>query len=286
MRRIYWYLGAGTIAICVVLIAAVIVNNYKPNLGISMASAGVQNLKRKDVHIIFNTIPKSASLYVSKVLAVSLHSERIHISPGHFPHDHLLYSEMERFYQLKNAIAKPHIDASPFNQQMLKKFTDRIVVQFRDPREVLLSWIHYIQRIHDEGKTKYLYHFSPTPAEEYYSWSIDKQVDWNIEHFLPGAIVWMQEWLQFKEQEDLKPNGFKVLLTTYDDFKKDEKAFFMKILSFYDIPEEQFNFIHLRLDMDVHFRKGDQNEWRHVYTQEQIRRINKISQPILVRFNW
>lgn len=287
MRRYYWYTIIGVLLISAAIFAAAFIKNYTPGLNVAMAHIDKKSdINYEDVHIIFNTIPKSASVYISRVLAHGLNSDLLKIAPGYFPHDHLLYGELENFYKQKYAVTKAHLDSSNFNMQMLKKFTDRIVVQFRDPREVLLSWIHYVQRIHDEGKIEYLYHFSPTPPEEYYTWPISRQVDWNIEYFLPSAVTWMQDWLNFKEHEDQKPNGFKVLITTYDQFKENERNFYAKILDFYNIPREQFTFIHMRLDMDVHFRSGDQNEWRTVYTPAQLSKINKISRSLLEKFNW
>lgn len=287
MRKYYWYATIGVVLIAGAIYLAAFVESYTPGLNVAIVQdVQKSSIKYEDVHIIFNTVPKSASVYISTVLSHGLNSDFVKIAPGYFPHDHLLYGQLDNFYKQKNAVTKAHLDASSFNIQMLRKFTDRIVVQLRDPREVLLSWIHYVQRIHDEGKIEYLYHFSPTPPEEHYTWPVSKQVDWNIEYFLPSTVTWMQDWLNFKEHEDLNPNGFKVLVTTYDEFKQNERKFYTRILDFYNIPREQFEFMRLRLDMDVHFRRGDQNEWRTVYTPEQLAKINLVSRSLLEKFNW
>lgn len=241
-------------------------------------------------NIIFTTIPKSASVYIAKTLAQSLNYEQTDISLGYFPHDNITFNGREKSLQLffgqKAQLTKNHMDASIFNTQLLEAKTDKIVVHFRDPRAVLLSWVHYLNRIHEE-RPFYLFYLAPTPPEVYYTWSLEQQIDWNIENFLPLVVNWMNGWLDYKIEKDKLDSKFKVLLTTYDEFMQDEVAFYHKILDFYGIPKQYFSFAPPSKNMEVHYRKGDPDEWRRVFTTAQQERINKmIPQKLFAYFNW
>jgi hypothetical protein len=278
----------GLVILIVIIVVMVAIHFYTAPKQIQVVK--LDNLittPRAKVNIILATIPKSASRYIYTMLEYGLGCERMTTSPGYFPIDNLSYTELDNFYAQQCSITKNHFNASVFNIQLLKKYTNQIVLQLRDPREVLLSWAHYIQRIHDEDKIEYLYHVAPTPPPEYYQWQLTQQIDWNIDNFLPHAVAWMEEWIKFKDEEDKKLNGFKVLLTTYDEFKLNELAFYLDILKFYNIPSSQFSLVPQPLDMNMHFRKGDQNEWRQVFTPEQkIRIANIVPSSLLKRFNW
>lgn len=243
--------------------------------------------KLQPVHIILNTIPKSASLYITTTLQTGLNATFYHVANGYFPHDYLSYAEMERFYNAQAAIAKTHLDASLKNQQLLRKFTNRVLVHFRDPREVLLSWTHYLQHLHNAKKLKYLYYVMPKPPDAYFQWPLATQIDWNIEHYLPEIVSWMQGWVNFYDQNMLTQDDFRILITTYDDFRKDERGFYRMILDFYGIPEKQFKYTKIKQDMDLHFRRADQSEWETVFSDEQKQRISRmIPKDLLIRFKW
>lgn len=261
---------------------------FMPNVNVKIAKAdSTINGEQIPIHIIFNSIPKSASVYITKTLERSLRCGQVKVSNGYFPHDNLSYVALEKFNSIPCVIAKTHIDASIQNQQLFKKFTKNVFVQFRDPREVLLSWIHYIQRIYDENKIQYLYYFAPTPPQKYYSWDLNHQIDWNIENFLPEVVQWMQGWIRFKENEDKDKNGLNVLIATYDDFVKDPKGYYSNLLNLFEIPENKFDHILLPLDMSVHYRTGDQSEWERVFSISQKRKIAKIvPDALLQKFNW
>src|SRR6266567_2869172 len=58
----------------------------------------------------------------------------------------------------------------------------------------------------------------------------------SIERFFVGSVKWLQEWLHYQ-----KSGGpIAVLVTTHDDLVADERAFFDRILNFFDIPDSRF----------------------------------------------
>lgn len=241
----------------------------------------------KGNNIIFNTIPKSGSVYIATTLKDSLGYTNTALSASYFPRDVINFSKADSFFKNKSMISQDHFDSSKVNIQWLTKYTDRMVIHLRDPRQVLLSWVHNMNWIKKNGWDDLLYMVTPTPPSEYYKWKLSKQIDWNIENFLPEVVAWMNAWLEFKEQEDAKDNGFKILLTTYDDFLSDDIGFYNKVLDFYEIPREQFVYKPAEKTETTHFRKGDVNEWRKVLTQAQKDRVNEIVPlALLQKFGW
>lgn len=236
-------------------------------------------------NIIINAVPKSASAYIVKTLEQSLQYTHFQISSEYIPHDQLIYFRLEEFYSNGSLSSKQHFDASPLNLRVLKRFTNKMVLNLRDPREILLSWVHHLNELKAEGID--IYYIDPLPPPGYYKLSLKDQIDWNIENFLPFMITWMNDWLATKEQEDADPNGLKILVTTYDELKRDELALYKKIITFYDIRLDRLNFSPAEKDRKVHYRKGDSDEWRQVFTDQQKRRISEIvPDNLLNRFNW
>lgn len=209
------------------------------------------------------------------------------ISPGYIPHDNINPHLLEQFFGYGHAITQEHLDASKFNTELLKKHTDRIVIHFRDPRSVMISWTHHMNDLNNKKQYNLLKYVTPTPPRGYYLWDFEKQLDWQINNFLPYIVQWMNEWLEFKAREEANNSKFKVLITTYEDFLNDELEFYYKILDFYNIPRSDFRFNPPPKNGSTHFRNGTVDEWKSILTMQQLQRIDKIiPDKLLERFNW
>lgn len=262
---------------------------------IGLASlTSVNGQQSKHVHsenIIINTIPKSGSTYLAVALSNSLNYKKTQITCVDSAQENC-YHTIHEFYATPTLLAKqhfaapvvaygPNLGAPKIDMELLRQFTDRKIIHLRDPREVLLSLIHHVNLYKEQA------HVLPMRPMEYYTFSFSRQIDWGIDNFLPRIIVWMEEWLAFKDAEDLKPNGFKILITTYDELVANELKLFYKILAFYNISKRNFHHVVTKKDSAVLFRKGDSNEWRQVFTlQQRIRIANMVQPTLLQRFNW
>jgi hypothetical protein len=99
--------------------------------------------------LLIATIPKSGSVFTAKQLACGLGLETNVLTVGSFPHYCFDISRLARFAR-GGRISVEHFDASAENLQVLKAFVERLVVHIRDPRSVLLSWVHHLSRIYQE----------------------------------------------------------------------------------------------------------------------------------------
>lgn len=233
--------------------------------------------KAKDTampNIIFNSLPKTGSRYVVAMLKQGLNYEV-----------DLIRSDVNAKYWgiIKNKhglISKQHMWPSQEYVDDCKKSKQRIVVHVRDPRQALLSLVHHQSKPNIDNK-----HFML--PDEFFSMTWEQKIDWNIENRLPGMVAFIKGWLEIKQQQDLDPNGLKMLLTTYDELLNDEMQLINKILSFYNIDPAKFKFQPIAKNTKVGFRKGDVNEWRHELSEKQKQRVAEIvPEDLLQRFGW
>lgn len=233
--------------------------------------------------ILFNTMPKSGSVYIARTLAGSLDIEyrEIKVAHGFFPRYFVMPNALERVAR-GNVIRQEHLDASPVNIKHLARFIDRLVVQVRDPRQATLSWLHHTNRIlkeHPDG-TNYTSHTEP---DGYTKWPLDRQLDWHIDTQLRSLVEWLEEWTAYANGD----GELKVLFTRYEDLITDEAGLFEQILEFFEIPRTAFNFTPAEKTIDNNFRKGKADEWLGVYTDKQKKRSEKMIGPdLLKRFGW
>ena len=142
-------------------------------MGRKKRNAGAQSQTALKPNIIFNTIPKSGSVYITKTLQKSLNYNAEIISSGYFPHDDININKFKTFLTSGGSITQEHLDASEFNIQCLKMYTTGIIIHFRDPRAVLLSWTHHMNKLHADGRYHLLKYVTPTPPSEYYHWEFE-----------------------------------------------------------------------------------------------------------------
>lgn len=288
-----------TLCLLIVFIITIISVNYKfvaissplknilINLGI--VQADWINIRP---NIILNTMQKTGSEYVAAALRDGLDYERVHISSVYLIQDNRIHSDLKDFFDVKGLVAKQHLRAVlPVQHRVndvldltdLRNYTDRLVLHLRDPRQILLSWVHHINKYPEYAD----HDLFPKPPENFYSLSLHDQIDWSIDNYLPNVIIWMSDWLAIKDREDKKWRGMKILVTTYDELIQDELKLYDRILAFYSIPTKYFKFIKPAKDSAVYFRKGDPNEWSEVFTPEQKLRIAAIvPDELLDRFGW
>lgn len=232
--------------------------------------------------IVFNTLPKSGSVFIASSLAKGLGIPIRTISHGYFPQDIVDQSRLRTLAQ-GNALTQEHLDASPMNLQLLCRFLDRMVLHVRDPRQSTLSWTHHLARLKREGQEDMLYFVYPAPPRDYLELQLSAQIDWNLDHYLPACIRWLQDWLHAID----RLNGVRILVTTYEEFLADQEAFIQRVLGFYDIPPERFTRQEVPKDLSTNFRKGDPEEWQQQFTvQQREKALAQLPADLRLRFGW
>lgn len=234
--------------------------------------------------ILVVTVPKSGTVFTNLTLSRGLSLEPTSVSFGYFPHYLVDIPKLPSFAE-GGKVASAHFDPSPVNLQSLTYFVKKWVVHVRDPRSVVLSWVHHMNRLYrDRGKGEYEHLFVyPTPPEAYYGWSFCHQVDWNIEHFLPSVVTWTRSWLATYDSR-----RYDILLTSFSELARDELGYIHKILDFYAIPRGSFRRPHVEKTIQgSHFRAGLEDEWLIAFNADQAAKATAaIGQDLIERFSW
>ena len=111
-----------------------------------------------------------------------------------------------------------------------------MVIHVRDPRQATLSYIHNLIR---NQKEKPILNKMEILPDEYIKWDFASQVDYQIDHRIPFLISWIEGWLDADEDPDFQT---KILFTTFEHFKKDKREFINRILDFYQINRDFYNY--------------------------------------------
>jgi len=231
-------------------------------------------------NIFLVTIPKSASEHIVLLLTKTLnYKPPSSYARYHFPNDEFDLPKMHALFYRDQRIVKSHLLPTENNVEVYRRFTDRLVLHLRDPRQVLLSWVYHLDSDKQADR--------PLPPN-YYLWDFNQKLNWHIDQTMPKIIAWITGWLEIKQREDKKPGGLNIFVTTYDDLLINERDLLVKILVFNGISTRALdNYTHLPPESSPHFRKANPNEWKSACTAEQKHRLSDIVPPdLLRRFNW
>jgi len=232
--------------------------------------------------IIINTLPKSGSMFILHNLAHQIKGgmkSYQEIAYQSFPEDSINISKLIMLLY-GDLITQAHFDASDRNIKLLKQYCPRLILNVRDVRQATLSWVYHLDKHLDNPEmVKQL--LLPLP-NNYSSLSFEKKLDWNIDHYLPSCIKWIEDWLDVEKEQALE-----ILVTTYENLVEDQLGFFQDIYDFYNIPYKVIDSNILKPSKSLHFRNGTSDEWVYVFTREQKERATSlIPEKLFERFQW
>jgi hypothetical protein len=232
--------------------------------------------------ILLNTMPKSGSMYVLKSLARILRLRAMYIGNQYGLIDQIDVKDAITFSG-GGFVSQNHLAPSTENLQILQHFKLKMVLHLRDPRQALLSWTHYLHYITGgNDASEQLLYFTPMTPSGYFEFSLSRQIDWQIENYMPQLVLWAKRWVEIADTGTIP-----ILITHQNDLRLEEKAFFDAILAFNQI-DLDYALPNLARTMDeTHFRKADPTEWRRTFTPDQAKRATSlISESLSARFGW
>ncbi|MBT3221272.1 MAG: hypothetical protein HN348_19490, partial [Proteobacteria bacterium] len=118
--------------------------------------------------------------------------------------------------------------------------------------------------------------------KEYGHWDLSRRIDWQLEYFLPDVVSWMEAWLAIIDDPT---SPFDILLTNYRQLHQAPDQLFRQIYAFYDLKDDPPPIVQPTVGQ-LHYRKGEIDEWKRVFSPEQIARAHQIiPTALLQRFN-
>lgn len=233
--------------------------------------------------MLITTMPKSGTYYISKLFTQGLFIDSRIVSHQYFPYDVIRQPELRIFTQ-GNVVSQDHFGASKINLVHIAKHVDRMVVHVRDPRQAMLSYVHFLatpQFRRDEEETR-LFIYPPMP-DDFYHLELETRIDWAIENWLPLLVEWTEEWVAAADVHD-RP---RIKFTRYEDLVADRERFVLDVLQFFRIPVERYFPPCVSPDEDIHFRKGEVAEWMTAFTPKQAAAASaKIPLGLATQFGW
>jgi hypothetical protein len=231
--------------------------------------------------ILINTVPKSASESIWNLLAEGLGLAQGHLSLCLFP-DCCVVPARARAARQGGLVAKEHLLATPHNLSVLQSFgIDRMVVHLRDPRQVALSWAHFVRDDVSMRLMAPIWRRIVPPAGTLRA-DLPDLIDGSIAHFLPQVMDFVSGWAAVAADED---NPMEILFLDFETFVQNPQGYFDPLLSFYGINGESFR--HDSGAEVVHLRKGESEEWRQVFSPaQQARAFALIPEDLAERFGW
>ncbi|MBX3454267.1 glycosyltransferase [Ferrovibrio sp.] len=237
--------------------------------------------------MLVTTMPKSGTYFISGLFEAGLKIDSRIVSHQYFPDDVIRQPEL-RILSEGNCISQDHFGASRINLTHIARHVDRIMVHLRDPRQATLSYVHYLAdpsfRANEAATLKFVY--PPLPAD-FYSLPFEQRLDWGIDHWLPLLIEWVDGWLRAEAEAMANGGTLRIGFTRFEDMAADQEAFIGHALEFFGIPAERFIKPPLKAEDVKHFRRGEVDEWRRVFSSEQAARATRLIPPAMAeRFSW
>lgn len=230
------------------------------------------------------TMPKTGTEFINARLCTALNVPRSRLSLHLFPDDIVIPSWSERVAR-GGTVCVEHVDANPRNlDRLVTNGIVKVVLHVRDPRQATLSWVHHVETLTGD-RAHFRRRLSPPLPSTYGTWDFSAKLAWHLKHHLPQLVRWTGDWVQAAAQRDA---GTEILFTRYEDFRQDDAAYFNRILDFYGISRGAFHDVMPTVAKEnLHFRKGEVDEWVRVFSDEQREMAERAIPPQLARrFGW
>ena len=95
--------------------------------------------------ILFNTLPKSGTVFINAFLSSLLESKTILAPINQFPNSTIHWKTIENLQNI-NSFVHGHFPASPENIEVLKNNFSKVILHLRDPKAVY-SWYRFIEQL-------------------------------------------------------------------------------------------------------------------------------------------
>ncbi len=267
--------------------------------------------------ILLIAAPKSGGTYLRNTLEKNLSLKYVRVTDGVFPKASIKLDKLEEFY-LNHSISHTHANVDELNILALCKVVDKFIFHVRDPRNILVSWIHHFDNCNlPEHALSHICHLNfitqyfPYFGERYTSLSFDEKVELCSKLFYKDLLLWLEEWfialgIDFSQPRKRIYNlhslnytknhkyigvedfSLDVLLTTHEDLvSSGNDNFFGRILDFYSIQKSDWQGITIDKNMNVNFRSGNVNSYVRELSYEQQKQLTDlIPAEWFSFFNW
>jgi hypothetical protein len=240
---------------------------YSDLTGRLVPSKDIVDIKRS--HLVTAFLPKSGTEWISHVLRKSMWSGGSRVRGGKWGLDEgsLEISVVEQVMR-EGGLCGSHIHPGGQNLEILKYYQPNVLIHVRDPRQALVSAVHFFnsnkQFLHNELLLK----INGLP-KNYFDLPVDKQIDFLIPTFFRYALDWISKWEQVMDQSILD----NVIFLKYENFIANETSYFQDVFDLvglnctYEKTSPKAN--------ERNFRSGSKDEWKQTLKSHHFDLIKK-----------
>lgn len=236
-------------------------------------------IKRGLPSILINTQAKSGTIYVRGKISQALRVPWCRLTVN--PVDNEPIKSWVSSFARGGAVTGEHLFATDTTVNRLKECGIRkIVIHTRDPRDAAFSMLHFRKKQSTHASL-----INSTIGDHYGDATLDDSFLLECGKFIPYWLGWLNSWIKLDNEEN---SPFSLLFTDYREFQTDELIFFRKILEFYEIETEKFDFgVALADSHKAHFRSGKSGEWRTLVSENITEQVWKLmDMKLCKRFGW
>ncbi len=228
-------------------------------------------------------LPRSGTTWLTQMFT-SVEGYR-YVYPWHATQtDHNLRENTLRAFAYQLVVMRLHLPWSEENARILKASQQRYVVIYRDLRDVVVSWYHYVSKNNPQ-------HFLHS---ELRSLSLEEGIDYYIEHILDYEMRWIRDWRNNRHPE-LSTE------TRYETLRGDTLSDFGRLAGFFGldltdaeiariVDENSFTKRTKREpgteDVGAHLRKGVVGDWRNVLLPRHVDAFKRSAGELLIELGY
>ena len=232
--------------------------------------------------VLLSTQFKSGSVYIASTLRQGLGLPHCYVTRT--PIDERIVPAWLDLFAKGGALAQEHLAAgTEAFGQLIRAGIGRMVAHIRDPRQSLLSAVHYRAGLFNATTAGALVARAGLP-DDYAGWSLARRLDHYLDDGYAAQVEWTAGWLAAARTP---PAGLDVLLLDYGLLHDDPVDYFRRLLQFYGIAETAFDGSVLAgrpAPGTMHFRTGTTDEWRKSLNPEQQRRASAMLPAIVADY--
>lgn len=193
---------------------------------------------------------------------------------GHYPLDDRLISfgSFDTQFLLPTGVARyakggflvpTHMGASHHNLCTAREAGfQRITIMMREPRDATVSLTYHIRKA-GAGLRNLHSEFQYLPPD-YFDWSHEDQLAFQVRVFLPRAINWIEGWFDAVQTAD---PDFALQFVYFDELRSDSASMLSRLGAFHGLPGMVADETMAAQDT-AHYRSGAHEQWRDEFPAE------------------
>lgn len=242
-------------------------------------------------HALIGSIPKSGTVFIRRTIEKTLGAAPFRLFT---PEQHFLAVDVikfEDFLKAESAVCVDHFSPTPYLMNLLSySGIDKIVVQVRDPRDVIVSMRHHLDRADVRGMwwVKAYMTAAKTFPPDYFEMDPTQQMDAISGRYFDWLQEWLASWIEAIETD----KRFSYHILNYPALAANSADAIRSVFKFYGhdqngIDSPAINREGGGIDASTHFRRGVDGSHRDEMTPSQIDYINsKVNRDVFRYFGW